>query len=36
MRRVFEFELNQVHLPTISSNYKVKHYRLHIIGYHEN
>jgi hypothetical protein len=38
MRRVFEFEfkLNQVHLPSIPSNYKMKHCRLHITGCGEN
>jgi hypothetical protein len=38
MKRVFEFEfvLNQVHLPLIPSNYKMKHCRLHIIGCSEN
>jgi hypothetical protein len=32
----FEFELNQVHLPSIPSKYKMKHYRLHITNYSEN
>jgi hypothetical protein len=34
MRRVFEFEfeLNQVHLPLIPRNYKMKHRRLHIMA----
>jgi hypothetical protein len=38
MKRVFEFEfeLNQVHLLSIPSNYKMKHCRLHIGGYSEN
>jgi hypothetical protein len=29
-------QLNQVHMPLISSNYKMKHYRLHNDVYSEN
>ena len=29
-------QLNQAHMPLIPSNYKMKHYRLHITGYSEN
>jgi hypothetical protein len=38
MNRVFEFEfeLNQVHLPSIPSNYKMKHCRSHITSCNKN